>query len=90
MNFILVSQVVKDETPSVSYYSNSKYDESGNSESSESIHSNKRYISYLDTNGEENARAKESENKRDSDFIFFQSEEKKEDVYEANRLQKMI
>ena len=55
LNFILVSQKVKDERPSVSYYSSSNYSESDNSESSLSVHSNRRYISYLDKDGEENA-----------------------------------
>ena len=72
---------MKEETPSVSYYSNSKYDKSDNSESSESIHSNKRYISYLDKNGEQTARIKDNSNKKDLDFLFYQSEEKREDIY---------
>ena len=52
LNFILLAGTAENEVPSVSYYSNSRKSKSAGSLSSESIHSNKRYISYLDKSEE--------------------------------------
>ena len=52
LNFILLVGTAENEPLSVSSYRNSKKSKSVGSLSSESIHSNKRYISYLDKSGE--------------------------------------